>query len=118
MDENVLSIDIGWQPRVVIGRFDSAASDAPDINLNFLDAAERGVSRRHAALFWQNRVLCIEDLGSTNGTLVNGKKLHPHTAHVLGDGDVVQLGFLQFRLRLDPNRKYPPKLLALFVSQI
>src|SRR3954462_5557493 len=48
------------------------------------------VSRRHAAIRDQGGNLAIEDLGSTNGTFVNDKRISEVT--VLNDGDIVRLG--------------------------
>src|SRR4051795_9083099 len=48
------------------------------------------VSRRHAAIRDQGGSLAIEDLGSTNGTFVNDKRISEVT--VLNDGDIVRLG--------------------------
>jgi pSer/pThr/pTyr-binding forkhead associated (FHA) protein len=47
------------------------------------------VSRRHARLTARDGVLVLTDLGSTNGTRVNG---HRVTEVVLGAGDRVQIG--------------------------
>jgi hypothetical protein len=47
------------------------------------------VSRRHARLAPRNGVLILTDLGSTNGTRVNGNRV---TEVVLGAGDRVQIG--------------------------
>jgi pSer/pThr/pTyr-binding forkhead associated (FHA) protein len=48
------------------------------------------VSRRHARLIFQGGKYVIEDLGSTNGTFVNGQRLSG--PHVLKAGDVVAFG--------------------------
>ena len=48
------------------------------------------VSRRHARLTFQGGKYVIEDLGSTNGTFINGQRLSG--PHVLKAGDVVALG--------------------------
>ena len=53
-----------------------------------IDDAE--VSRRHARLTFQGGKFVIEDLGSTNGTFVNGQRLAGPA--VLRPGDVVSLG--------------------------
>jgi two-component system cell cycle response regulator len=67
-------------PRYLIGRGSQA-----DIQLD-----DDGVSREHARLaLYPNRVIALSDLGSTNGTFVNGE---PVTMRVLSDGDRVQLG--------------------------
>lgn len=118
MEEDTFPVDIGWQPKVVIGRLDPQTRRTPDISLDFLDAAQNGVSRRHALLFWRNQVLCIEDLGSTNGTWVNGAQLFAHLPHSLSNGDVIKLGQVLLHLRFNPNHKYPPTFLASLVNRV
>jgi pSer/pThr/pTyr-binding forkhead associated (FHA) protein len=49
------------------------------------------ISRRHAHIFLNAGVPCIEDLGSTNGTFVTGKRLEA-SAVSLHDGDVLAFG--------------------------
>lgn len=60
-----------------------------------------GVSRRHARLIREDGLLKIEDLGSRNGTYINGIWLFPHVAHPLQDGDIIRLGGLWLRLYYD-----------------
>ncbi len=50
---------------------------------------DTGVSRRHCKIVWSGGKHTIEDLGSTNGTRVNGQDVQHK---VLRDGDVIQLG--------------------------
>ena len=52
----------------------------------------RSVSRRHARLTHREGRLCVEDLNSTNGTRVNGRRLEPFAPRVLAPGDAVALG--------------------------
>lgn len=66
--------------QLVIGRDSSS-------NIAINDAE---VSRKHARLNFQGGKYVIEDLGSTNGTFVNGQRLA--SAVVLKSGDVVSLG--------------------------
>jgi pSer/pThr/pTyr-binding forkhead associated (FHA) protein len=49
------------------------------------------ISRRHAHIFLKEGVPCIEDLGSTNGTFVAGKRLD-ESAVSLHEGDVLAFG--------------------------
>jgi hypothetical protein len=49
-----------------------------------------GVSRRHARIRGSEGVYAVEDLGSSNGTRLNGERLE--TPEVLRDGDYVQIG--------------------------
>lgn len=65
---------------VVVGR----ASNA-NIRLN-----DDGISRRHARIFSEGGKYLIEDLGSANGTLVNGLRIA--MKQVLEDGDKIRLG--------------------------
>jgi len=64
----------------VIGRSELATLTVPD----------EGLSRAHARLFRRGGMLWVEDLGSTNGTSVNGARILD--AVPLKDGDRVRLG--------------------------
>jgi serine phosphatase RsbU (regulator of sigma subunit) len=55
------------------------------------------VSRQHAQLVLENGTFFVEDLGSSNGTYVNGKRIHQRSS--LGDKDMLQIGPYQFSLR-------------------
>jgi two-component system cell cycle response regulator len=64
------------------------------------------VSRDHAVVMTDEMgTVQIRDEGSTNGTFLNGKRIHAHRLVDLADGDRVQLGTkIVFKLvRLDPN---------------
>jgi pSer/pThr/pTyr-binding forkhead associated (FHA) protein len=49
------------------------------------------VSRAHARICLKDGVWRIEDLGSLNGTWVNGKRIEPGQTHPLAAGDVLAL---------------------------
>ncbi|EUB31132.1 FtsK/SpoIIIE domain-containing protein [Olsenella uli] len=51
----------------------------------------RWVSARHAELKLEGESLSVCDLGSANGTFVNGRALTPHVPAALAPGDVVQV---------------------------
>jgi FHA domain-containing protein len=65
--------------RNVIGRGTEADIRLPDT----------GVSRKHVDVVLDGGVAVVEDLGSTNGTLVNGRRI---TRQPLSDGDVIRIG--------------------------
>ncbi len=49
-------------------------------------------SRIHLAFIAEGRNLYLEDLGSSNGTLLNDARIQPQKRYPLSDGDIVQLG--------------------------
>jgi two-component system cell cycle response regulator len=72
---------------------------------NTFQLQEITVSRHHAAINLDAQgIVRLTDVGSTNGTYLNGRRLRPHTPFRLKDGDRVQLGssvIFKF-VRLDP----------------
>lgn len=58
---------------------------------------DRQVSRRHARISWTGDHYAIEDLGSKNGTHINGQEVQPNTPYALQDGDELQIA-LRFKL--------------------
>lgn len=51
---------------------------------------DQNVSRRHAEIRPNRSNYVVVDLGSTNGTMVNGTRIHGET--VLSDGDIISFG--------------------------
>lgn len=74
---------------------DAIASLGRDVN-NSIVVDDPFVSSEHAVLTFRGRSWYLEDLGSTNGTFVNGVPVE--TVASLGFGDEVQLGEVRFRL--------------------
>src|SRR4051812_49617171 len=69
------------------------------------------VSRKHCQLFERKGLLLVKDLGSSNGTFVNGKKVQDQK--VLQPGDELTVGQVKFRVeRVKPSslggEKRPP----------
>ncbi len=62
--------------------------------------ADPKVSRRHAALHSTEGAIEVEDLGSTNGTLLNGDRLEPNVRRALDQGDKVSFGGVEFTLSM------------------
>ncbi len=58
---------------------------------------ETTVSHRHALLFPQPEGVVLIDLGSTNGSFVNGVQAPPDEVVWLADGDVITLGRVVLR---------------------
>ena len=72
---------------LIIGR--DAACDIP--------FGDNSVSRQHARVFMTNGTVYLEDLGSQNGTCVNGSRIE--MASVLRSGDQISLGDVVFALK-------------------
>jgi pSer/pThr/pTyr-binding forkhead associated (FHA) protein/S1-C subfamily serine protease len=71
------------EPFIQIGRH-------PHCDLRFDADRDLDVSSRHASVSMKAEMYTLRDLGSTNGTFVNGKRLAAD--HVLVNGDVIQFG--------------------------
>ncbi|MFH1034071.1 MAG: cyclic nucleotide-binding domain-containing protein [Pseudomonadota bacterium] len=68
----------------------------------------KALSRRHAQLTRANGVACLTDLGSTNGTWLNGTPVTDQPVP-LGDGDVIRLaGILAYQVRLEQQASPVP----------
>jgi hypothetical protein len=78
---------------------DAIATLGRDVN-NSVVVEDQFVSAEHAILTFRGRAWYLEDLGSTNGTYVNGAPVEDVTP--LGFGDVIQIG--EVRLRLERPR--------------
>ncbi|MER3474217.1 MAG: hypothetical protein C4335_09350 [Armatimonadota bacterium] len=58
------------------------------------------VSRSHARITVQNGMVTLEDVGSTNGTFVNGQRLTPQMPVTLANGAEIAFGGTRLTLRL------------------
>lgn len=94
------SLQIPLTKPIHMGRIDPGGNIFPEVDLTNDGGAERGVSRRHARIMKREQQIYIEDLGSSNGTFVNGQKLMPYFPELLSDGDSLMLGKLQIRISL------------------
>jgi len=93
---------------LVLGRFDPTIKTSPDIDLSYDDRNHCVISRRHARITGHNGQHEIEDLGSTNGTRVNGKRLGIGQKVRLKPGDQVALGHCQYTYASIPMMQTSP----------
>jgi pSer/pThr/pTyr-binding forkhead associated (FHA) protein len=99
-----------WTPRTIaastetllIGRKSQSRGIFPDILLDF----DSAVSHRHAVLTRNGENWTIRDLGSSNGTRLNGKDIEPMTDVPVSAGDQITLGHWT-RLTLEREGKTP-----------
>jgi len=87
----------GWVLRFLAGRYQGGSvalvrgaelsiGRIPDVDLSLPDEL---TSRRHARITWEGEAPVLEDLGSTNGTFVNGERVKRRR---LQDGDRLLIG--------------------------
>jgi pSer/pThr/pTyr-binding forkhead associated (FHA) protein len=93
-------IELDATEELLIGRKDQTRGIVPDVDLGPEGGYEAGVSRRHAILAYTNGGYTVEDLGSANGTFVNGRRLSAQVAVSLSDGDELACGTLRMRVEL------------------
>ena len=79
----------------ILGRVGGKQPILPDIDLTPYGGYEEGVSRLHAIIKITHDQVAITDLGSANGTWVNGKKATAHNPYPLKNGDILTLGKFQ-----------------------
>jgi hypothetical protein len=82
---------------LTLGR-DFGPDELPALDLTPYGAQVMGVSRAHASIRQTEKGYILEDLGSTNGTMVNQTTLEPNVPHPLKSGDLITLG--NFKLKI------------------
>ncbi len=104
-------LELGRRQRVGLGRreawgqeeaawSEAGAAGPPPTRCIGLD--DGMVSRRHALLRLDSDGPVLQDVGSKNGTLVNGEKLLPGEERLLRSGDVLQVGHSFLICRCEP----------------
>ena len=83
-----------------MGRVSEGQPIMPDIDLSPYQAYAAGVSRLHAVIKRDGVRIIFIDLGSANGTYINGKRLVPNVEQVLSHGDIIALGKLKLQVLL------------------
>jgi adenylate cyclase len=98
------SVEIAPSQTIVVGR--AVTTDLP--------VYDPTVSRRHAELIHAGDGLTVRDLGSSNGTFVNGSRISESHA---SDGDVVTFGKVAFNLTEVADATPPPHAEAFAAPQ-
>ncbi len=100
VSESGRRLEAPGQDVVIVGREDMRSGIRPDIDLTLDGASAAGVSRRHCRLLRGIDGWRVEDLMSTNYTVLNGKALPAHVPTLLHDGDELRLGKLRLRFHI------------------
>jgi predicted component of type VI protein secretion system len=93
------SMTLQFAERMVVGRSDADSDTKPDLDLAPYGGELNGVSRAHAVFAYRNNAIFVEDLGSTNGTRLNGLELVANQPYRLRDGDELEFGRVRVTLR-------------------
>lgn len=111
-DPNTSVLDLGWRiqfkigdqrktlpvkQKIMVGREAESGSNEDTLyfDLTPFGAYHFGVSRNHAVMSLDNGYLYLEDLGSTNGTRINGFQLTAKQKYRLRDGDEIEFARLR-----------------------
>ncbi|MNP80596.1 FHA domain protein [compost metagenome] len=61
-----------------------------------------GVSRAHVEIMNRREGCSLKDLGSRNGTLLNGEQVAPYKEYPINPGDVFTLADISFKIGKEP----------------
>lgn len=99
--EQTQTVSLRLSEEMIIGRRAPEAPEVrPDLDLGPFNAKAHGVSRLHAAILYRDKELYLKDLGSRNGTRINGLPLQANVAYHLRPGEEIELGRLCMVVRL------------------
>ncbi len=84
----------------ILGRISEESLILPDVDLTPYRADAAGVSRLHAVVKREANKALVMDLGSSNGTYINGRRIHPDVNVALSHQDIIALGTLQIQVLL------------------
>lgn len=94
------AMEIPLTKAIYMGRLDPASTVLPEIDLTAEDSEGNCISRHHARIRRQEDTVLIEDLGSTNGTYINGQRLTSYVPETMKDYSLVQLGRLTIEVEI------------------
>jgi pSer/pThr/pTyr-binding forkhead associated (FHA) protein len=97
---NGREVEFPLNKTILLGRVDPALDVFPEVDLTQDGPSSKSVSRRHATITRKEGEVVVEDLGSVNGTFINGKRLDPYLPEPLRDGDILQLGKLLIEVEI------------------
>lgn len=83
-----------------VGRIDPVTGIRPDVDLTNLDT-QRSVSRRHSKVVYvDSEFRVVEEIGTMNGTFVNGRRIPTGTPVPIKDGDRLRFGLVDLTFRV------------------
>jgi CRP-like cAMP-binding protein len=99
-DGGVEEFYLNREAETLVGRIDPVTGIRPDVDLTNLDGP-RSVSRRHAKIVRaEGEFQVVEEIGTMNGTFVNGKRIATGSPVSLHDGDRLRFGLVDLTFRV------------------
>lgn len=95
-----VEIPVASSGETMVGREDPYSGVFPDVDLSPHGGIDGGVSRRHFRIMASDGNYAIEDLNSTNFTLLNRVRVEPGTPMQLADGDEIRAGRVRLTFRI------------------
>jgi CRP-like cAMP-binding protein len=103
-EESRASFPLSVSGETVIGRHDPVTGLRPGIDLSPIDP-DRSSSRSHAKIYFQEGAFhLVEEVGTTNGTFVNGSRLEAGRPLRVAAGDQLRLGLVELLLTDESGR--------------
>lgn len=99
-----ISFPLAEGKETTVGRIDPVTGINPEIDLTPVDG-KRSISRRHARVKRETdgTFSVVEDVGTMNGTFVNGVRLAAGRPVPVASGDTVVFGTIQCRFEIDDD---------------
>jgi len=94
-------LPVEMEGEATLGRYNDGQPLIPDIDLTPFGAQQAGVSRIHASIIMNINGIALVDLGSINGTFINGKKIEPNVDCPLKNGDIVSMADLKLQIIIE-----------------
>lgn len=94
-------IPVSERTEFTLGRISDKQPIMPDIDLAPYQAFDHGVSRLHAVIRLVSGQATVMDLGSSNGSYLNGVRLIANTESPIKHGDLLALGKLKIQIILN-----------------
>jgi FHA domain len=91
-------IPLEGQSEFTLGRNAEGQSVISDIDLTPFRGYEQGVSRLHTSITIEENHVSATDLGSANGTRINGQKIPSYRPYPVQHGDIITLGKLKIQI--------------------
>jgi CRP-like cAMP-binding protein len=99
-DGGVEEFYLNRDAETLVGRIDPVTGIRPDVDLTNLDGP-RSVSRRHAKIVREDgEFRVVEEIGTMNGTFVNGTRIATGSPMPLKDGDRLRFGLVDLTFRV------------------